>query len=104
PRPPRSTHPPEWTLPKAYESRVIVVGDRLFAAGIHADSAETYIDWRNDYTALRYKRIEPPASVAAGILEYCVELGLTYGAFDFVICPDDEWVFLEFTDHGFCCT
>ncbi|MGH3794235.1 MAG: hypothetical protein ACRDRT_16195 [Pseudonocardiaceae bacterium] len=79
---------------------MIVVGDRLFAAAIHADSAETYIDWRNDYTALRYERIEPPAGVVAGVLEYCVELGLTYGAFDFVIRPDNEWVFLECNANG----
>ncbi len=81
---------------------MIVVGDRLFTAGIHAQSAATYLDWRNDYKALQYERIEPPASVAAGILEYCVELGLTYGSFDFVIRPDGNWLFLEFTDQGVC--
>lgn len=95
-----SAHQFQRWIPKAYESRVIVVGDRLFAAGIHAGSVETYIDWRNDYAALRYERIEPPAGVAAGVLKYCVELGLTYGAFDFVIRPDDEWVFLECNAGG----
>ncbi|MGH4024618.1 MAG: ATP-grasp ribosomal peptide maturase [Pseudonocardiaceae bacterium] len=95
-----SAHQFQRWIPKAYESRVIVVGARLFAAGIHADSAETYIDWRNNYAALRYERIEPPASVAAGILDYCVESGLTYGAFDFVIRPDGEWVFLECNAGG----
>lgn len=95
-----SAHQFQRWIPKAYESRVIVVGDRLFAAGIHAGSAETYVDWRYDYKALRYERIEPPATVAAGILEYCAELGLTYGAFDFVIRPDDDWVFLECNAGG----
>ncbi len=95
-----SAHQFQRWIPKAYESRVIVVGDRLFAAGIHAGSAKSYIDWRNDYQALRYERVEPPASVAAGILEYCVELDLTYGAFDFVIRPDGEWVFLECNASG----
>ncbi|MFY9807319.1 MAG: RimK domain-containing protein, partial [Pseudonocardiaceae bacterium] len=95
-----SAHQFQRWISKAYESRVIVVGDRLFSAGIHAQSAASYLDWRNDYTALQYERIEPPASVAAGILGYCVELGLTYGAFDFVIRPDGNWVFLECNAGG----
>jgi hypothetical protein len=72
----------------------------MFAAGIHAGSAETHLDWRNDYSALRYERVELPAAVGLGVLEYCAELGLTYGAFDFVIRPDDEWVFLECNAGG----
>jgi ATP-grasp ribosomal peptide maturase len=95
-----SAHQFQRWISKEYEARVIVVGDRLFTAGIHAHSAATYLDWRNDYKALQYERIEPPASVAAGILEYCVELGLTYGAFDFVIRPDGNWVFLECNAGG----
>jgi len=95
-----SAHQFQRWIPKAYEARVIVVGERLFAAGIHADSAETYLDWRNDYSALRYDRVEPPVDVGTGILEYCVALGLTYGAFDFVIRPDGEWVFLECNAGG----
>ncbi len=95
-----SAHQFQRWIPKAYEARVIVVGDRLFAAALHAENAATYLDWRNDYNALRYERIEPPVSVAVGILEYCVEFGLAYGAFDFVIRPDDEWVFLECNAGG----
>ncbi len=87
-------------VPKAFEARVIVVGDRVFAAAIHASSAESYLDWRNDYGALRYEPIEPPVDVVAGMLAYCVELGLVYGAFDFVIRPDGGWVFLECNATG----
>jgi hypothetical protein len=95
-----SAHQFQRWIPKAYEARVIVVGERLFAAGIHAESAETRLDWRNDYSALRYDQVEVPPDVSAGVLEYCVELGLTYGAFDFVIRPDGEWVFLECNAGG----
>lgn len=87
-------------VPKACEARVIVVGDRLFAATIHAQTAETLIDWRNDYTALRYERVEPPSRVATGVHRYCTQFGLVYGAFDFVIRPDGEWVFLECNAGG----
>jgi glutathione synthase/RimK-type ligase-like ATP-grasp enzyme len=87
-------------VPKAYEVRLIVAGDQVFASGIHARSEAAYIDWRNDYSALRYERIDPPGHVVAGVLEYCVELGLMYGAFDFVIRPDGKWVFLECNSGG----
>jgi hypothetical protein len=87
-------------VPKACEARVIVVGHRVFAAAIHAGSEASYVDWRNDYAALRYEPMEPPADVAVGVVAYCAELGLTYGAFDFVIRPDGQWVFLECNPGG----
>jgi hypothetical protein len=87
-------------VPKAFEARVIVVGDRVFAAAIHAGSAESYLDWRNDNPALRYEPVEPPVHVSAGVVAYCAELGLVYGAFDFVIRPDGRWVLLECNPGG----
>jgi ATP-grasp ribosomal peptide maturase len=99
-----SAHQFQRWIPKAFEARVILVGDRQFTAAIHARSAETRIDWRNDYTALRYERIDPPDAVVEGVRRYCTEFGLVYGAFDFVIRPDGEWVFLEFTDRILGCT
>jgi ATP-grasp ribosomal peptide maturase len=87
-------------VPKAFEARVFVVGDHVFAAAIHAGSAASYLDWRNDYASLRYEPITPPDSVTAGVVAYCAELGLVYGAFDFVIRPDGRWAFLECNPGG----
>lgn len=87
-------------VPKGYEARVIVVGDRVFSAGIYADSTQAYVDWRSDYDALKYVEVTPPGEVTAGVLEYCVELELFYGAFDFVITPEGTWVFLECNPGG----
>ncbi|MBP2339880.1 ATP-grasp ribosomal peptide maturase [Saccharothrix coeruleofusca] len=95
-----SAHQFQRWIPKSYEARVIVVGNRLFAAAIHAQSAESRLDWRSDYGALRYERLDPPIDVATGVREYCGALGLAYGAFDFVIRPDGEWVFLECNAGG----
>lgn len=95
-----SAHQFQRWIPKAYEARVIVVGDLMFTAAIHAESAATYVDWRSDYSALSYQRIEPPPGVVAGVREYCDEFGLVYGAFDFVIRPDGGWVFLECNAGG----
>ncbi|XVV02731.1 ATP-grasp ribosomal peptide maturase [Actinosynnema sp. CA-248983] len=87
-------------IPKSYEARVIVVGDSVFGAVIHSNTADTYIDWRNDYKALTYDRATPPPDVVTGVREYCHELGLAYGAFDFVIRPDEQWIFLECNAGG----
>jgi glutathione synthase/RimK-type ligase-like ATP-grasp enzyme len=87
-------------VPKSFEARVVVVGSRCFAAGIYASSSSARVDWRTDYSALRYERVEPPPSVADGVVQYCTALGLVYGAFDFVVRPDGEWVFLECNPGG----
>jgi hypothetical protein len=49
-------------VPKAYEARVIVVGDEVFTAAIHAGSAAAYLDWRNDYAALQYEQVQARAT------------------------------------------
>lgn len=91
-------------MPKARESRVTAVGDQLLAVAIEAGSPRAMIDWRSDYGSLRYVPVEVPAKVRDGIRGYLRDFRLRYGAFDFVITPDDEWIMLEFTDQGLCCT
>ncbi|WP_410659567.1 ATP-grasp ribosomal peptide maturase [Amycolatopsis sp. lyj-112] len=95
-----ATHQFQRWIPKAHEARVIVVGEHVFTAGIYAQTTETHLDYRNDYQNLRYQRLEPPDDIVAGVLRYCRAFGLVYGAFDFVIRPDGEWVFLECNAGG----
>jgi hypothetical protein len=85
---------------KGYEVRVVVVGEDVFAAGIHAGSAETRMDRRAGYCDLAYSRPDLPDDVRRGLLRYCREFGLGYGAFDLVVTPDDGWVFLECDASG----
>lgn len=95
-----SAHQFQRWIPKACEARVIVVGDQVFATEIHAGNAASHLDWRNDYRALHYERVDPPRDVVDGMLQYCLEFGLVFGAFDFVIRPDGAWVFLECNATG----
>lgn len=88
-----------WAL-KAHEARMVVVGDHLTTVAIHADSAASYVDWRSDYDSLRYELVEPPDPVAPAVRRLMKELGLTYGALDFVVDPDDSWTFLEVNAGG----
>lgn len=86
--------------PKREEARVIVIGHQAFAVAIRSGSDAAYIDWRADYNSLSYERISLPTDVERGIHAVMVELDLVYGAFDFVITPDEEWIFLEVNPGG----
>jgi ATP-grasp ribosomal peptide maturase len=89
----------QW-VPKQYEARVVVIGRHVFAVAIRAHSDAAHVDWRADYDALSYERITPPDAVRHGVRAVMRELGLVYGAFDFVITPRDRWVFLEVNPGG----
>lgn len=89
----------EW-VPKAYEVRLTVVGERMFAAEIHSGSDRGHVDWRSDYSSHTYRVTQPPPSVVDGVLRMLSVLGLPYGAFDFVVTPEDQWVFLEVNPSG----
>lgn len=95
-----TTHQFQRWVPKAHEARVIVVDDRVFAAGIHAGTPDTHVDWRAGYRDLAYSRIPVPDPVARGVVDYCAAMGLVFGAFDFVVRPDRAWVFLECNAGG----
>ncbi|MCL6297551.1 hypothetical protein [Streptomyces kronopolitis] len=73
---------------------------QIFAAEIHADSEAGRIDWRSDYASHTYKTCDPPPEVATGVLHMLDQLGLPYGAFDFVVTPERQWQFLEVNPSG----
>ncbi|MCX4749652.1 ATP-grasp ribosomal peptide maturase [Kitasatospora sp. NBC_01287] len=89
----------EW-IPKVHEVRLTVVGDRLFAAEIHAGSAAGHVDWRSDYESLTYRMCDPPAAVGTSVRRLLARLGLNFGAFDFIVSPSGEWWFLEVNPNG----
>lgn len=85
---------------KREEVRVIVIGRHVFAVAIRAHSEVAHIDWRADYDALSYERISPPEEVRRGVRAVMAELQLAYGAFDFIVTPEGQWVFLEVNPGG----
>lgn len=87
-------------LPKAFEVRLIVVGDQMFAVRIDAGSERARIDWRSDYPALSYAIIATPPEVRSSVATYLTNAGLAFGAFDFVVTPDGEWITLECNPEG----
>lgn len=86
---------------KAYELRVTVIGDQVFAAKIDSQSNEnTKIDWRNYDVDIPYSKIEINSELRQLILKFVKSYGLNYSALDFIVKPDGEYVFLENNPNG----
>lgn len=95
-----TTHLMQRWIPKAFEVRVIAIGEHLTATAIYAGNDTSHIDWRSDYDALTYEQIQPPETVVRGIQALMSDFDLVYGALDFVVTPDGEWLFLEINPGG----
>jgi glutathione synthase/RimK-type ligase-like ATP-grasp enzyme len=90
----------EW-IEKQYEVRLTVVDEAFLAARIDAGSNAAAVDWRADYEALTYTALaDVPPSVRAGVSALMARLGLRFGTFDFIVTPDDRWIFLEINPNG----
>lgn len=89
----------EW-VPKKFDARVTMVGRKAFAVAIHTGSDRGHVDWRSDYGSLEYQQVDLPGRVAAAAARFLERLGLSFGAFDFVVTPEDEWVMLECNPAG----
>jgi glutathione synthase/RimK-type ligase-like ATP-grasp enzyme len=88
-------------VPKAYEVRATVVGRRIFTARIDSQAkAETKIDWRHRPFDVDHHPISLPPEVELKILALMEAFGLMFGAFDFIVTPDGDHVFLEVNPAG----
>jgi len=87
-------------IEKTHEIRLTVVGERMFAAAIHAGSDAAHIDWRSDYGSLTYTPTEVSGDVAAGVRRLMDSLGLRYGAIDLAVDQQGRVWFLEVNPTG----
>lgn len=87
-------------ISKAFEVRVYAVGGVHLAVRITAGSEAARLDWRADYDALTYDRIDVPAPVSAAVDAYMSAMGLTYAAHDFAVEPGGRWVWFEANPAG----
>ncbi|MGI9002880.1 MAG: ATP-grasp ribosomal peptide maturase [Pseudonocardia sp.] len=85
---------------KAYEVRLTVVDDELFAVRIDTASSAAAVDWRTDYDNLRYTVVDVPEAVRHRVLGLLEVLFLRFAALDVIVTPDGEWVFLEVNPNG----
>ena len=87
---------------KAFELRVTVVGDEVFACRIDSQATErTRIDWRNyDLENTPHSPFSLDAATEQRCLGLVRHLGLSFGAIDLIVTPTDEVVFLEINPNG----
>ena len=86
-------------IAKAFDIRITVVGDELFATNIATEHDE--VDWRAvDRRAVRYSAHRIPEELEQRCRRMLQRLGLTYGCLDFVLTTTGEYVFLEVNPSG----
>ncbi|WP_019217965.1 hypothetical protein [Legionella tunisiensis] len=87
---------------KKYELRITCFGDYIVAAKLNSQRhPEGKIDWR----AIPEGKmsIEPyklPIELENKIREFMQTLGIVFGAFDFIVTPEGDYVFLEVNEQG----
>jgi hypothetical protein len=79
--------------------RATVVGNRIFAAEVDlGDMPPEQVDGR--FRSRNFRECTLPESVQSSLLRFHREAGLIYGAYDFRVDRDGEYVFLEVNPEG----
>jgi glutathione synthase/RimK-type ligase-like ATP-grasp enzyme len=84
-------------VPAVCDLRVTVIGERLFAAAARGEEYELDIRFN---LAAKYRPHELPDEVEQRLFALMRRLGLEYGAVDFRLTPEGEYVFLEVNPAG----
>jgi glutathione synthase/RimK-type ligase-like ATP-grasp enzyme len=90
-------------IEKAYELRVTVVGNRVFACKIDSQQAggATAVDWRRyNIPKTPHSRYDLPASLREKLFSFHSYFGLTASSFDMVRSREGDFVFLETNPYG----
>ena len=89
-------------IPKARELRVAYVAGETFTGALDAcGTSRGQTDWRRvAREESRWQKAQLPTEVASGLHALMLELGLVFGAVDFICTPEGEYVFLEVNPGG----
>jgi glutathione synthase/RimK-type ligase-like ATP-grasp enzyme len=88
-------------IKKAYDVRVIMVGEVVFATLIHSqDNQETQIDWRRGENILQHTKFKLPDNIVKQCIKLLRLLNLRFGAIDFILDGNKNLIFLEINPNG----
>lgn len=89
-------------IQKKYELRITCFGDHIVAAKLNSQVHKNgEVDWRAiEPKALRVEPYDLPEDLAHKIRQFMREIGIVFGSFDFIVTPDDEYIFLEVNEQG----
>lgn len=88
-------------MDKVFELRVNVFGDQILATRIdnqHIDGAQ--VDWRSKVHLTPLSEFNLPEWLQTAILKFMREADLVFGALDFIVTRQGEFVFLEVNEMG----
>ena len=84
-------------IPKQYEVRLTIIGKYIYTVRI---DTQNQIDWRADYQNHKYTQIICPNYIMEKCYKMMTDFELSFGAFDFIVTPQNEWIFLEINPNG----
>jgi len=84
-------------IKKQYEVRLTIIDQYVYAVRI--DTIDQ-VDWRNDYEHHHYTLIKCPEDIIRKCYNMMEDFHIVFGAFDFIVTPNNEWVFLEVNPNG----
>jgi len=88
-------------IKKKTELRITVVGSNIFAAKVNTPAGiEKQVDWRENIFEDIYEIFNTPEAFNNRLISLHRVLGLVYGAYDFILDEDDEFIFLEVNPSG----
>ncbi len=86
---------------KAQELRVTCMGHHAVAAALSPRGGEkSRLDWRAAFSNIKAERTTLPEDVRGRCIELMRRLGIVFGCFDFILTPENEYVFLEVNEMG----
>lgn len=91
----------QYHIRKKADIRVTVVGNVAFAALIDSQNfKDSKIDWRRGCIPLSHTKINLPTHIEEKCIQLLKTLNLKFGAIDFILDKDNEYVFLEINPNG----
>lgn len=89
-------------IPKQFDIRVTVVGERVFPVAIHSQEyEESTLDWRRGANPkIKHEVINLPDDIQSACTELVRQQKLRFGAIDLVLGEDGKFWFLECNPNG----
>ena len=88
-------------IKKLYDERVTMVGEKAFAVLIDSQSnVDTLVDWRRGECPLKHTKRELPDKVLKQCISLLQTLNLRFGAIDFILDKNSNFIFLEINPNG----
>lgn len=89
-------------IDKAFDVRVTVIGDRIFAVRLLHQAGRAYLDWRPHILDedMRMELITLPAAIETQLRALMKRLDLVIGCIDLVVDHDGNMFFLEVNQQG----